>query len=83
VLDYLVARYGDFVLLRPPVKPATYLLWFGPFLILLFGVVAVFVFFRRQRAAATLPPALSVEEEARLARLLGDQAAEEEGPEKA
>jgi len=83
VLDYLVARYGDFVLLRPPVKPATYLLWFGPFLILLFGVVAVFVFFRRQRAAATLPPALSVEEEARLARLLGDQAAEEERPEKA
>jgi cytochrome c-type biogenesis protein CcmH len=83
VLDYLVARYGDFVLLRPPVKPATYLLWFGPFAILLIGVVAVFVFFRRQRAAAALPPALSVEEEARLARLLGDQAAEEEGPEKA
>jgi cytochrome c-type biogenesis protein CcmH/NrfF len=50
---------------------------------LLIGVVAVFVFFRRQRAAAALPPALSVEEEARLARLLGDQAAEEEGPEKA
>jgi cytochrome c-type biogenesis protein CcmH len=83
VLDYLVARYGDFVLLRPPVKPATYLLWFGPFAMLLIGVVAVFVFFRRQRAAAALPPALSVEEEARLARLLGDQAAEEEGPEKA
>src|SRR3546814_6727246 len=37
VLDYLVARYGDFVLLRPPMKPATYLLWFGPFLILLIG----------------------------------------------
>lgn len=83
VLDYLVARYGDFVLLRPPVKPATYLLWFGPFAVLLIGVVVVFVFFRRQRAAAALPPALSVEEEARLARLLGDQAAEEEGPEKA
>jgi cytochrome c-type biogenesis protein CcmH len=83
VLDYLVARYGDFVLLRPPVKPATYLLWFGPFAMLLIGVVAIVVFFRRQRAAAALPPALSVEEEARLARLLGDQAGEEEGPEKA
>src|SRR3546814_8542609 len=51
VLDYLVARYGDFVLLRPPMKPSTYLLWFGPFLILFIGVVAVFVYFRRQRAA--------------------------------
>lgn len=78
VLDYLVARYGDFVLLRPPVKPATYLLWFGPFAMLLIGVVAVFVFFRRQRAAAALPPALSVEEEARLARLLGEDSAGEE-----
>jgi hypothetical protein len=46
-------------------------------------VVAVFVFFRRQRAAATLPPALSVEEEARLARLLAEDAAKEEGPGKA
>src|SRR3546814_5733674 len=80
VLDYLVARYGDFVLLRPPVKPSTYLQWFGPFLILLLGVVAVFVYFRRQRAAAALPPALSVEEETQLARLLAEDAAKEEGP---
>src|SRR3546814_5271106 len=35
VPDYLVARYGDFVLLRPRMKPSTYLLWYGPFLILL------------------------------------------------
>lgn len=77
VLDYLVARYGDFVLLRPPVKPSTYLLWFGPFLILLIGAVAVVVYFRRQRTAAA-PPALSVEEEARLARLLAEDAPREE-----
>lgn len=80
VRDYLVARYGDFVLLRPPMKPETYLLWFGPFLILLIGVVAVFVYFRRQRAAAGLPAALSPEEETRLARLLEDEAARQEGP---
>jgi len=81
VLDYLVARYGDFVLLRPPVKPSTWLLWFGPFAILLIGVVAVFVYFRRQRAAAAAPPpALSRDEEARLARLLDAEAAEGEGP---
>lgn len=80
VLDYLVARYGDFVLLRPPVKPATYLLWFGPFALLLIGVVAVFVFFRRQRAATTQAPALSPEEEARLSRLLAEEGIKEEGP---
>ncbi|WP_299624854.1 cytochrome c-type biogenesis protein [Pelagibius sp.] len=72
VLDYLVARYGDFVLLRPPVKPGTYLLWFGPGIVLLFGLAAVFFFFRRQRAAATGAASLSAEEEARLARLLDD-----------
>jgi cytochrome c-type biogenesis protein CcmH len=78
VLDYLVARYGDFVLLRPPVKPATYLLWFGPFAMLLIGVVAVFVFFRRQRAASALPAVLTPEEETRLARLLAEDSAGEE-----
>jgi cytochrome c-type biogenesis protein CcmH len=80
VLDYLVARYGDFVLLRPPVKPATYLLWFGPFALLLIGMVAVFVFFRRQRAVATQAPALSPAEKARLSRLLAEEGIEEEGP---
>ena len=75
VLDYLVARYGDFVLLRPPVKPGTYLLWFGPGIVLIFGLGAVFFFFRRQRTAATSAGPLSAEEEARLARLLDDPVA--------
>jgi cytochrome c-type biogenesis protein CcmH len=88
VLDYLVARYGDFVLLRPPMKPTTYLLWFGPFVVLLLGVLGVFVYFRGQRAGATMPPALSTEEKARLARLLAEAAPQdarpqEEGPKKA
>ena len=71
VLDYLVARYGDFVLLRPPVKPGTYVLWFGPAAITILGILGVFVFLRRQRrpAAAAVQP-LSAEEEARLAKLL-------------
>ena len=74
VLDYLVARYGDFVLLRPPMKPATYLLWYGPFVILLLGAVGVFFYFRHQRAAPAMPPPLSAEEEARVARLLDEDA---------
>lgn len=57
VKDYLVARYGDFVLYRPPVKPSTWLLWAGPFLFLAVGVGALVAFLRRrgrQVAEATL-----------------------------
>jgi cytochrome c-type biogenesis protein CcmH len=50
---YLVARYGDFVLYKPPVKSTTYVLWFGPFLLLATGVAAWWVLVhRRTRAAA-------------------------------
>ncbi len=78
VLDYLVARYGDFVLLRPPMKPVTYLLWFGPFMIFLLGVAVVILFFRGQRAASATPSDLSTEEAARLKRLIED--GERSGP---
>jgi cytochrome c-type biogenesis protein CcmH len=42
VVDYMVARYGDFVLYRPPVKSTTWLLWFGPFLLMLGGFAFLF-----------------------------------------
>jgi cytochrome c-type biogenesis protein CcmH len=45
---YLVARYGDFVLYKPPVKPVTYLLWFGPFLLLFGGLAAWLLVLRRR-----------------------------------
>ncbi|HEX6136301.1 MAG TPA: cytochrome c-type biogenesis protein [Casimicrobiaceae bacterium] len=48
IKQYLVARYGDFVLYRPPVKPTTYLLWFGPFLLLAGGAATWFVVLRRR-----------------------------------
>lgn len=41
VVDYMVERYGDFVLYRPPVKSTTWLLWFGPFLLLVLGLVVL------------------------------------------
>jgi cytochrome c-type biogenesis protein CcmH len=50
---YLVARYGDFVLYKPPVKPVTYLLWFGPFLLLSGGVVAWLLVLRRRARMRT------------------------------
>ena len=48
IKQYLVARYGDFVLYRPPVKPETYLLWFGPFLLLAGGALVWLAVLRRR-----------------------------------
>ena len=57
IKDYLVARYSDFVLYNPPVRPSTWLLWFGPALILAGGAVVVAVVVRRRSrsAPAALP----------------------------
>jgi cytochrome c-type biogenesis protein CcmH len=56
IKEYLVARYSEFVLYKPPVKPATWLLWFGPGLILLGGAVAVAVVVRRRAQGAPATP---------------------------
>lgn len=52
VIDYLVQRYGDFVLYRPPFKPATWLLWFGPFAMLAGGLAFLFAKLRQRLALA-------------------------------
>ena len=71
VLAYLTSRYGDYVLLRPPVKPTTWLLWFGPPLLLVAGGLAILLAWRRRRAdTLTRSVPLSADEQARLARLL-------------
>ena len=49
VISYLVSRYGDFVLLTPPFKETTFLLWFGPVAFTLLGLIIVARYFRRQR----------------------------------
>ncbi len=69
ILDFMVARYGDFVRYRPPVKPTTWLLWGGPFLLLGGGIAALIVFLRR-RAKENAAPQLSEEERRRAAALL-------------
>ena len=48
IRTYLVARYGDFVLYKPPVKPETYLLWFGPFMLLVAGILVWLAVLRRR-----------------------------------
>jgi cytochrome c-type biogenesis protein CcmH len=72
VFDFLVARYGDFVLFKPPFKPSTYALWIGPFVILGLGALSVFVFLSRRPRGASVQ-ALSAEEEAALDDLLQDE----------
>ena len=67
VVDFLVARYGDFVLYRPPLKASTLALWAGPFVILAFGACLLLRRIRRRPADA---PELSEAERARAAKLL-------------
>ena len=67
VLDFMVARYGDFVLYRPPFKASTVALWLGPFVLLLLGAWVLVRQLTRRRAAA---PVLSEAERARAAKLL-------------
>ncbi|WP_353431883.1 cytochrome c-type biogenesis protein [Polynucleobacter sp. MWH-UH23A] len=50
IRSFMVERYGDFVLYRPPVKPITWLLWIGPFVILLIGIGFLFSYLRRRNA---------------------------------
>ena len=73
VIDYVVSRYGDFVLLKPPFKLDTYLLWLGPGLILLAGLWGIGRYMRRQAGMAG-PPPLSADEERRLAQILKERA---------
>jgi cytochrome c-type biogenesis protein CcmH len=76
IIEFLVARYGDFVLYNPPVKPATYLLWFGPFVLLLVAVFLLLRAVRRQKAYPTTE--ISVADRQRLDALLGTSPAEDE-----
>ncbi|MBS9478841.1 cytochrome c-type biogenesis protein [Ancylobacter radicis] len=73
VLDFLVARYGEFVLLRPTFHGANLLLWGAPFAVLAIGAVGAIIAYRRRRASAepNIMP-LSADEEARLRQALGE-----------
>ena len=74
VLAYITDRYGDFVLLKPPVKPATWLLWFGPPIVLLAGGLLLAAHLRGRGGAAAPTPVLDGTERERLRRLLGEDA---------
>ncbi len=72
VTDFMVERYGDFIRFRPPVKSTTFLLWFGPFILLLIGGVILFISLKiRKRTVKTVP--MSDEDRKRAEALLGDK----------
>ncbi|MDD5241922.1 MAG: cytochrome c-type biogenesis protein CcmH [Sulfuricella sp.] len=71
VVDYLTQRYGDFVLYKPPVKPLTWLLWFGPFALLI-GAAGGLIAYIKRRGNRPADESLSEEEKKRVATLLGN-----------
>lgn len=69
IIDYLTVRYGKFILYNPPVDPTTYLLWFGPFILLLAGLFFLFRYVKQRRALIVEAP-LSPDERLRAEGLL-------------
>ena len=69
IIDYMTARYGDFVLYRPPLKATTVLLWAGPFIFAAGGLIWLITILRRRRQGSA--PTLSVSDRARLRTFLG------------
>jgi cytochrome c-type biogenesis protein CcmH len=69
ILAFLSQRYGDFILYRPRVTAATYLLWFGPFVLLLAGLAVLFFYIKRRRDSITEQP-LTAEDRRRAEEML-------------
>ena len=77
IKDYMVKRYGDFVLYRPPLKGATLLLWFGPFVLLLAGFAFLVITLRRRKALQQAEAPLDEAQRARVRQILDSGAKSE------
>jgi cytochrome c-type biogenesis protein CcmH len=74
VKDFLVSRYGDFVLYRPQLKPSTWLLWGGPFVLLIVGLAVLVSYLRRRSRLIGETPLSEAEKQRAEVLLKGDQA---------
>lgn len=72
IIDFLVVRYGEFVMYRPPIKKTTLVLWLGPGVLLLIGVIVVIVIRRRQAIVPSTSSTLVTDEQEQLDQLLGE-----------
>ncbi len=70
IKEYLVTRYGDFVLYKPEVKPLTWVLWFGPFLLLLLALMGMAYYLRQRQGAQKGSPVLSDEDRRKVQEIL-------------
>jgi cytochrome c-type biogenesis protein CcmH len=76
IISFLTQRYGQFILYRPQVTPTTYLLWFGPFALLIAGLIILFRYIRQRRDTISEKP-LTSEERRRAAELLATESGKE------
>ena len=72
IVDFVVSRYGEFVLLKPRLTPHTWLLWFATPLVLILALGVIVLGYRRRKAAAVAPKPLTKIEKRRLKRLVGE-----------
>lgn len=70
IKEYLVTRYGDFVLYRPEVKPLTWVLWFGPFLLLVAGVIGMALYLRQRQTEKPVKAQLTEEDRRKVQEIL-------------
>jgi len=71
IRNFMVERFGDFVLYRPPVKPITWILWIGPFVLLMIGIAGLLIYLRR-RNSRVLSVTLSAEDNQKIDALLNN-----------
>lgn len=74
IMDFMVGRYGDFVRYRPPLKATTFLLWFGPLLLLVAGIATLLLYLRRRGRRVADAAALSIEDQQKVEALLKEAA---------
>jgi len=72
IIGFMTSRYGDWVLLKPPLRPGTVILWFGPLILLVIGGFMVFRFVRQRPETAIARP-LDADEKERLKKILGEK----------
>jgi len=70
ITNFMVERYGDFVLYNPPLKPKTYVLWLGPLVLVLIGLIVLVYFIRRHTQITSMPPTLTEEERHKIKQVL-------------
>ncbi|MDH5228594.1 MAG: cytochrome c-type biogenesis protein CcmH [Gammaproteobacteria bacterium] len=75
IVDYMVARYGDFIRYRPALKPENILLWVGPFLLMIIGFITLIVQLKKRRALISDAP-LSADELAKVNTIIKDKSGE-------